>query len=109
MIDHPASQFDKLLIEREGEHYVLRLYVTGMTPQSTEAVACVKQVCEKLLAGHYQLEIVDLYERPERAMTAQVIAAPTLVKEMPLPLRRIIGNLHDAGRVEQGLRIPGAR
>ena len=104
MIDQP--DFDKLLIERDGEKYVLRLYVTGMTVQSTEAVACVKQVCEKLLSGHYDLEVVDLYEHPEQAIKAQVIASPTLVKEQPLPLRRVIGNLNDAGRVKKGLRLP---
>lgn len=107
MIGHP-DHFEKLLIERAGEQYVLRLYVTGMTPQSTEAVACVKQVCESLLAGHYQLEVVDLYEHPERAIKEQVLASPTLVKEQPLPLRRLIGNLQDAERVEKGLRIPGS-
>jgi circadian clock protein KaiB len=98
--------FDRLVIERGRDKYVLRLYVTGMTPRSTEAVAAVTDVCQALLAGRYDLEVVDLYQDPVRAKDAQVIAAPTLVRESPPPLRRLIGDLSDPERIRRGLNLP---
>ena len=92
-------------------HYVLRLYVTGMTPRSTQALATIRALCDKHLAGRYDLEVIDIYQHPQRAVEDQVIAAPTLVKEQPAPLRRLIGDLSDAERVLAGLDLapPAAR
>lgn len=91
-------------------HYVLRLYVTGSTPKSLLAVERIKSLCEQHLKGRYDLEVVDLYQHPEQAAAAQVIAAPTLVKELPLPLRRLIGDLSDPNRVLAALDLkPGSR
>lgn len=98
--------FDRLVIERGQDKYVLRLYVTGMSPRSTEAVAAVTDVCQALLSGRYDLEVVDLYQDPVRAKEAQVIAAPTLVRESPPPLRRLIGDLSDPDRIRRGLNLP---
>ena len=81
------------------ERYLLRLYVTGLTPKSVHAIANLKRICTEHLEGHYLLEVIDLYQQPERAREAQIIAAPTLVKELPAPLRRIIGDLADRERV----------
>lgn len=75
------------------ERYVLQLFITGMSPRSTEAVANVKDICDELLPGNYDLEIVDLYDHPERAREQEIIAAPTLVKLAPPPRRRLIGNM----------------
>ena len=100
-----TSRFEKLVIEQRNDRYTLRLYVTGMTPRSTQAVAAVKDVCEGLLDGNYDLEVVDLYAEPARAAEEQVIAAPTLVRQSPLPLRRLIGNLEDRERLRRGLEI----
>jgi circadian clock protein KaiB len=84
---------------------VLRLYVTGLAPRSTQAIASVKALCEEHLAGRYDLEVIDLYQQPELAQGAQLIAAPTLVKELPPPVLRLIGNLSDEQRVLVGLDL----
>src|SRR3954463_13190753 len=86
-----------------AERYVLCLYVTGLTPHSTQAVANLKAICEEHLAGRYDLEVVDLYQQPARARGEQIVAAPTLVKKRPLPLRRLVGNLSRTDRVLAGL------
>lgn len=100
-----TARYERLLAERGRESYVLRLYVTGMTPRSSEAVAAIKAVCEEHLAGRYQLEVIDLYRRPELAHDEQIVVAPTLIKQLPLPLRRLIGNLADRERVLVGLGL----
>jgi circadian clock protein KaiB len=87
------------------ESYVLRLYVTGMTPRSTEAIATIKAICEQYLQGRYDLEVIDLYQRPALAKDEQIIAVPTLVKKLPHPLRKLIGNLSDEERVLLGLDL----
>lgn len=87
------------------ESYVLRLYVTGMTPRSTAAFASIKRICEKHLYGRYDLEVIDIYQQPSLARDEQIIAAPTLVKRLPAPIRRLIGNLSDEERVLSGLDL----
>jgi circadian clock protein KaiB len=87
------------------ERYVLRLYVSGMTARSSEAIRTLKSLCTKHLQGRYELEVIDIYQHPEAARDEQIIAAPTLVKRLPLPLRRLIGNLSDVERVLVGLDL----
>ena len=87
------------------EDFLLRLYVTGVTPRSARAIANIKQICEEHLEGHYALEVVDLYQQPQLGRGEQIIAAPTLIKELPLPLRRIIGDLSSTERVLVGLDL----
>ena len=94
-----TAAFEQTLAQIGEGHYVLRLYLTGHTTRSLKAVQTVKTLCEKYLEGRFDLEIVDLCEQPERAQVAQIIAAPTLVKELPLPLRRLIGDLTNTDRV----------
>src|SRR6188474_2403380 len=94
-----TEAFEKMLIESPAEeHYVLRLFVTGMTPRSTEAFASIKAICEEHLQGRYELEVIDIYQHPELAKAEQIIAVPTLVKKLPVPLRRLIGNLSNKER-----------
>jgi circadian clock protein KaiB len=100
-----TEEFERALARPEHEHYVLRLYVTGMTPRSTEAIASIKAICEEHLEGRYDLEVIDIYQHPELAREAQIIAAPTLVKKLPAPLRRLIGNLSEKERVLAGLNL----
>lgn len=88
-----------------GEQYVLRLYVTGMTPRSTEAIATIRAICEERLRGRYDLEVIDIYQHPQLAKDEQIVAVPTLVKKLPAPLRRFIGNLSDVERVLMGLDL----
>jgi len=92
----------------DSGRYVLRLYVTGMTARSTAAFSAVKAVCDEHLPDRYDLEVIDLYQHPHLARAAQIVAAPTLVKERPAPLRRLIGNLTDTERVLRGLGLPRA-
>ena len=86
-------------------HYKLRLFVTGSTPRSTRAIANMRKICEENLSGRYDLEVVDVYENPEATRELQIIATPTLVKILPEPLRRIIGDLSDQEKVLAGLNL----
>ncbi len=85
--------------------YLLKLYVSGMTPRSTRAVECVRTLCEQYFSGRYDLEVVDIYQQPHLARDDQIIAAPTLVKCLPLPMRRVIGDLSSTDRVLLGLDL----
>ena len=85
--------------------YILRLYVAGTSPQSVRAIANVKKICEENLQGHYELQVIDLYQQPQLAQGEQIIAAPTLIKKLPLPLRRIIGDMSSTERVLVGLDL----
>lgn len=85
--------------------YVLRLYVTGTTPRSTRAIENIKQICEAHLPDRYDLEVIDIYQNPAAAREGQILAAPTLVKLLPEPLRRVIGDLSNHERVLAGLSL----
>ena len=87
------------------ESYTLRLYVTGTTQQSIRAISNIKEICEQHLKGRYDLEVIDLYERPGLASGEQIIAAPTLIRKLPLPLRRIIGDMSNTEKVLVGLDL----
>ena len=87
------------------DRYVLRLFVSGMTPRSTRAVQNVRAICEEHLHGRYDLEVIDIYQQPTLARGEQIIAAPTLVKKSPAPLRYIIGDLSTTERVLRGLDL----
>jgi circadian clock protein KaiB len=88
------------------DKYMLRLYVTGLTPRSTRAIGVVRSVCEQHLAGKYDLEIIDVYQQPSRITTDQIVAIPTLVKSSPLPQRLIIGDMSNRQRLMLGLGLP---
>jgi len=88
-----------------GNEYRLRLFVAGHTQKSVKAVQNITRLCEQHLSGRYDLEVVDLYQQPELAAQHQLIAAPTLIKVLPLPLRKMIGDMSDAARVLASLGI----
>jgi circadian clock protein KaiB len=90
----------------DKQQFVLRLYVTGMTPRSTRAIRAVRAICEESLAGRYELEIIDVYQQPELIRDEQIFATPTLVKKTPQPERRMIGDMSDRARLIAGLGIP---
>lgn len=85
--------------------YVLKLYITGTTPHSVRAIDNIKEICEEHLQGRYTLEVIDLYKHPDIARTEQIIAAPTLIKKLPLPLRRVIGDMSGTEKVLVGLDL----
>jgi len=88
--------------------YILRLYVTGGTLSSLRAIARVREVCEELLPGRYQLQVIDIYQQPALAAGDQITVAPTLVRRSPGPLRKLIGNLSDRERILAGLELRAA-
>jgi circadian clock protein KaiB len=87
------------------ETYILRLYVAGQTPKSMTAFANLKKICEEYLEGRYQIQVVDLLENPQLASGDQILAIPTLVRRLPLPIRKIIGDLSNTERVLIGLDL----
>ena len=98
------------LFERAGapppdEQYILRLYVTGMTSRSSRAVSNLRAICDEYLDGRYDLEVIDIYQQPVLTKGEQIIAAPTLIKKLPLPMRRIIGDMSNRERVLVGLDL----
>ena len=83
----------------------MRLYVAGATARSHQAVLCVRQLCAAELNGNFDLEVIDVYQQPILARDGQIVATPTLVKELPLPVRRLIGNLTNTARLFVGLDL----
>ena len=88
-----------------GERYILRLYVAGLTTRSSRAVNNLKDICDKYLEGRYDLDVIDIYQQPALTKGEQIVAAPTLIKKLPLPIRRIIGDMSDRDRVLLGLDL----
>ena len=101
--DHSAD-FDADTAHAEAR-YILRLYVTGTTPNATRAIVNIRKICEEHLHGRYELEVIDLSQRPGLAEGEQIIAAPTLIKNLPLPLRRFIGDMSKTERILIGLDL----
>ncbi len=103
--DNSTEAFERTLTEMDEGKHILRLYVTGMTPRSTDAIERIKAICEEYLAGRYELEVVDIYQQPTLAKGEQIIATPTLIRKLPLPLRRLVGDLSNKERVLLGLDL----
>ncbi len=100
-----TARIEKAAAARAKERYVLRLYVAGMTPRSSAAVRSVAAICDEHLKGRYELEVIDIYRQPTLTRGDQIIAAPTLIKKLPLPLRRMIGDMADTERILVGLDL----
>ena len=100
-----TEELEKAAAMRDGEKHVLRLYVTGLTPKSTLAIANVRKICEEHLAGRYELDVIDIYQQPKLAKGEQLIATPTLIKKLPLPLRKLIGDMSDTERFLVGIDL----
>jgi len=97
--------FEQAVKDAGEKKYLLRLYVAGATPKSTQAIMNIKKICEEHLKGRYDLEVIDVYQQRTLAKGEQIIAAPTLVKKLPPPLRRFIGNMADMERILVGLDL----
>jgi circadian clock protein KaiB len=100
-----TEEFERATAAATTSKYVLRLYITGMTPKSTRAIANVRKLCEKHLEGSYELEVIDIYQQPRLAKGEQIIATPTLIKKLPLPLRKVIGDMSDAEKFLVGIDL----
>lgn len=92
-------------METEAKKWNLRLYVAGQTPKSVTALANLKRICDEHMNGEYSVEVIDLMENPQLARRDQIVAIPTLVRELPSPLKRIIGDLSNTERVLVGLDV----
>ena len=99
------EEFSGLENSTSNEVYVLKLYITGMTPNSKKAVENVKKICEEYLADRYELEVIDIYQQPALAAGEQIIAAPTLIKKLPFPLKKLIGDMSNTEKVLLGLDL----
>jgi circadian clock protein KaiB len=101
----PLEKLDLTISERQKDKYVLRLYITGSTSRSVLAITNLKKICREYLEGRYELEVIDLFQHPGLAVDEQIIAAPTLIKKLPLPFRRIIGDMSNKEKVLLGLDL----
>jgi len=99
------TSFNALAALLDTQPFILRLYVTGMTPRSTRAITAVRAICEEFLRGRYELEIVDVYQQPALVRDEQIFATPTLVKKGPEPERRMIGDMSNRARLLSGLGL----
>ena len=104
-VDSTKAFEDALADGPEAAHYCLRLFITGSTPRCVRAIENIRAICDANLAGQYELEVIDIYQHPERAKPEQIVVTPTLVKSKPLPVRKLMGDLSDKARVLAGLDI----
>ena len=100
-----TEEFEKPVTEPDRAKYVLRLYVTGMTTRSTMAIENIRSICEEHLSGRYELEIIDIYQQLKLAKGEQIIATPTLIKKLPLPIRKLIGDMSDTEKFLFGIGL----
>lgn len=100
-----VQQYEKAAAESKKQTFVLKLYVSGMTINSMRAIENIKRFCLEHLEGRYELEVIDVYQKPDLIRKEQILAAPTLVKELPPPLRRFIGDLSEEERILIGLNL----
>lgn len=100
-----AKKLEKSIRKEKLQKYILKLYITGATPRSIKAIMNIRKVCEEYLKGRYELEIIDIFQQPVLAKGEQIIAAPTLIKKVPLPLRRFIGDMSDTERILIGMDL----
>ncbi|UUX93278.1 circadian clock KaiB family protein [Methanoplanus endosymbiosus] len=104
--DQATTRSFEEAIENIGKgNFILTLYITGQTPGSQRAIRNIKKICDEELQGRYELEIIDIYQQPELAKNAELVAAPTLVKTLPAPIRRLVGDMSDRERVLAGLGL----
>ncbi len=100
-----AVSLEKAAEKKKNQKYVLRLYVAGMTPRSQNAIKNINKICQENLQGHCDLQVIDVFRHPTLAKGEQIIAAPTLIKKLPRPLRRFIGDLSNTKQIVLGLDL----
>jgi circadian clock protein KaiB len=103
--DYLMDNFEQTISELENQHYYLRLYIAGTTPRSIRALQRIKSICETYLQGRCELEVIDVYQSSEQLQLDNIVVIPTLIKQLPLPLQRMIGDLSDTEKVLFGLDI----
>lgn len=104
-IGQTLHEFEALVASLAEPQYLFRLYVSGTSSRSAAAIANVRNICEQYLAGRYELEVIDIYQEPAATKTAQVVAVPTLIKELPFPPQRFVGDMSNTERILIGLNL----
>jgi circadian clock protein KaiB len=105
LIGDVTEEYEQAVEKKKTDQYVLRLYIAGNNPRSRMAVENVKKICEEYLAGRYNLEVIDIYQDQTKNPVDLVLAAPTLIKKLPLPLRKVIGDMNRTDKVLVGLDL----
>lgn len=100
-----VEDINKLLLKSLSKHFTFTLYVAGMSRKSSKAIMNIKDFCENHLKDRYELEIIDIYQQTKSSMNDQVIAAPTLIKKLPLPLKKLIGDMSDTNKILMALDV----
>lgn len=101
-----SSSYNELVIMEETEsHFSLKLFISGASPNSARAIANLKSICEKHIHAEYELEIIDVYQQPSKAKSEQLIALPMLIKYLPLPVKKLFGDMSDTAKVLKGLGL----
>jgi circadian clock protein KaiB len=100
-----TAEYEAALLKRKTDYYVLRLYIAGNNPRSQAAVENVKKICEEYLKERYELEVIDIYQDRTKNLIDLVLAAPTLIRKLPLPFRRVIGDMSRKEKVLVGLDL----
>lgn len=100
-----TGEYEAALLKRKSDYYVLRLYIAGNNPRSQAAVENVKKICEEYLKGRFELEVIDIYQDRTKNLVDLVLAVPTLIRKLPLPLRRVIGDMSRKEKVLVGLDL----
>ncbi|MBZ0156224.1 MAG: circadian clock KaiB family protein [Alphaproteobacteria bacterium] len=103
--ENTLKEFEEAIDKEKHKQYILQLYITGATRKSSRAIENLREFCEEHLKGRYRLEVIDIYQHPELAESEQVIVAPTLIKKLPLPLRKFIGDLSETEKILKGFNI----
>ncbi|MGB9927033.1 MAG: circadian clock KaiB family protein [Methanosarcina sp.] len=104
-VKESTESFEKASQGARDGKYILHLYVAGMGPKSVQAIENLKRICEEYMPGKYQLEVIDIYQHPVFAKDGQIVTAPTLIKELPLPLKKLIGSMSNTERVLVGMDL----
>jgi len=104
-LNKTGREFEKAAVVRSKLFYVLRLFVVGMSPKSQDAITNVRDLCEKYLTGRYDLEVIDIHQHPLSASENQILAVPTLIKKLPLPLRKFVGDMTKTEKILAGLDL----
>lgn len=99
------AEFEKLVSDLSMPTYLFRLYVSGSSPRSALAITNVRRICDRYLAGHYELQVIDVYQQLEATKDAQIVAVPTLIKELPFPPQRFVGDMSNTERIVIGLKL----
>jgi circadian clock protein KaiB len=99
------KEFERLVADLAQPIYLFRLYVSGTSPRSAIAITNVRRICDQYLPGRYELEVIDVYQQPSATKTAQVVVVPTLIKELPFPPQRFVGDMSNTERIVVGLRL----